>query len=71
MFRFLYPLKYYSKHFELLPGLQIIFQNLSVMMSGKNKIPSDIYEKQSDINFYVFKNSNKIQLLLRNTYPLV
>ena len=33
------------------PGLQIIFQNLSDMMSGKNKIPSDIYENLSDINF--------------------
>ena len=34
------------------PGLQIIFQNLLDMMSGKNKIPSDIYENLSDINFY-------------------
>ena len=39
------------------------------MMSGKNKIPSDIYENLSDINF--FKNSNKFQLLLRNISPLV
>ena len=36
----------------LTPGLQIIFQNLSNIMSGKNKIPSDIYENLSDINFY-------------------
>ena len=34
-----------------LPGLQMIFQNLSDM-SGKNKIPSDIYENLLDINFY-------------------
>ena len=33
-------------------GLQIISQNLSDMMSGKNKIPSDIYENLPDINFY-------------------
>ena len=50
-------------------GLQIIFQNLLDMMSRKNKIPSDIYENLSDINF--FKNSNKFQLLLRNISPLV
>ena len=54
-----------------LPELQIVFQNLSGMMSGKNKVPSNIYENLSDINFYVFKNSNKIQLLLRNISPLV
>ena len=34
------------------PGLQIIFQNLSDIMSGRNEIPSDIYENLSDINFY-------------------
>ena len=33
-------------------GLQIIFQNLLNIMSGKNKIPSDNYENLSDINFY-------------------
>ena len=33
-------------------GLQIIFQNLSDIMSGRNEIPSDIYENMSDINFY-------------------
>ena len=33
-------------------GLQIIFQNLSDIMSGRNEIPSDIYENLSDINFY-------------------
>ena len=33
-------------------GLQIIFQNLSDMMPGKNKISSDLYENLSDINFY-------------------
>ena len=33
------------------PGQQIIFQNLSDMMSGKNKIPSDIYENLLYINF--------------------
>ena len=52
-------------------GLQIIFQKLSDMMSGKNKIPLDIYENLLKINFYVFKNSNKIQLLLGNISPLV
>ena len=46
---------------ELKAGLEIIFQNLSDMMSGKNKIPSDIYENLSDINFYqFFQNSNEI-----------
>ena len=42
-------------------------------MSGKNKFRRtfNIYENLSDINFYVFKNSNKIQLLLRNISPLV
>ena len=39
-------------------GLQIIFQNLSDIMSGgRNKIPLDIYENLSDINIY--KNSIK------------
>ena len=52
-------------------GLQINFQNLSDMMSGKSKIPLDIHENLSDINFCVFKKSNKIQLLLRNISPLV
>ena len=52
-------------------GLQIIFHNLSDMISGENKIPLDIYENLPNINFYVFKNSNKIQLLLRNISPLV
>ena len=52
-------------------GLQIIFQKLSDMMSGKNKIPLDIYENLLKINFCVFKNSNKIQLLLGNISPLV
>ena len=33
-------------------GLQIIFQNLSDIMFGRNKIPSDIYENLSEINFY-------------------
>ena len=33
-------------------GLQIICQNLSDIMSGRNEIPSDIYENLSDINFY-------------------
>ena len=33
-------------------GLQLIFQNLSDIMSGRNEILSDIYEKLSDINFY-------------------
>ena len=37
---------------KLLTGLQIILQNLSDMMSGKNKIQSDIYENLLDINFY-------------------
>ena len=57
-------------HFDNFAGLQIIIQNLSDMMSGKNKIPSEIYENLSDINFYVFKNSNKIQLLLRSISAL-
>ena len=52
-------------------GLQIIFQNLLDMMSGKNKILLDIYENLPNINFYVFKNYNKIQLLLRNISPFV
>ena len=39
-------------------GLQIIFQTLLDMMSGKNKIPSDIYKNMSDIKFInVFKSS--------------
>ena len=33
-------------------GLQIIFQNLSDIMSGRNQIPSDIYENLLDINLY-------------------
>ena len=33
-------------------GLQIIFQNLSDIMSGRNEILSDIYENLSDINSY-------------------
>ena len=33
-------------------GLQIIFQNLSDIISGRNKTLSDIYENLSDINFY-------------------
>ena len=57
---------------SIIIGLQIIFQNLSDMMSGKNETPSDSYKNLSDINFInVFKNSNKIQLLLRNVSPLV
>ena len=35
-------------------GLQIFFQNLSDIMSGRNNIPLDIYENLSDINFYNF-----------------
>ena len=35
-------------------GLQIIFQNLSDMMSERNNIPLNIYKNLSDINFYNF-----------------
>ena len=52
-------------------GLQMIFQNLSDMMSGKNKILLNIYENLSDINFYKFLKTLKIQLLLRNISSLV
>ena len=38
--------------FTSIAGLQIIFQNMSGIMSGRNEIPSDIYENLSDINFY-------------------
>ena len=43
--------------FWVSPGLQIIFQNLSDIMSGRHEILSDIYENLLDINFY--KNSIK------------
>ena len=36
------------------PGLQIIFQDLSDIMSGRNNIPLDIYENLPDINFCNF-----------------
>ena len=54
-------------HIFNIPGLQIIFQNLLDIMSGRNEIPSDIYKNLLDINFY--KNLNKIQLLLRKVSP--
>ena len=41
-----------QKGYGTCSGLQIIFQNLSDIKSGRNKIPSEIYENLSDINFY-------------------
>ena len=35
-----------------LPGLQIIFQNLSDILSRRNEILSDIYKNLSNINIY-------------------
>ena len=44
--------KVLQKEKDIEAGLQIIFQNLSDIMSGRNEIPSDIYENLSHINIY-------------------
>ena len=43
-------LTYFQRNIHV-SGLQIIFQNLSDIMSGRNEIPWEIYKNLSDINF--------------------
>ena len=75
MFSRVTSMKWIKSHLILnyISGLQIIFQNLSDIMSGRNNIPLDIYKNLLGINFYIyiFKNFNKHQLLLRNISPLI
>ena len=56
MFSRVTSMKWIKSHLILnyISGLQIIFQNLSDIMSGRNNIPLDIYKNLLGINFYIF-----------------